>query len=187
MSGAEIVSLNESRRRRNPFAGTGRHRRTPEAWAQMQIELQAAQARCAQMQRERDHARGEVEELKYVVDSMREEMRTLGGEVKRMAALMGADPDHPANQNTITIVPPAAEDPEETQPIAAGELFADGDPMAPLRPKIRVGTIGCPDPAAPPVTLVVPSEMVKHVSVTQPIPLWNTPFAQGYRAQRHTA
>lgn len=192
MSGAEVVSLGDTRRRKNPFAGLGRHRRTPEAWAQMQIDIQAANARAAQAERERDHANSRIEELNTVIGLMREDMASLRAEVGQMRALMAAAPD----QEKVTILPPPS-DPEETQPISQAELFADKDPMAPLRPKIRVGTISGPaSPASPSaatqlitrITAPAPNpEMVQHVAATQPIPLFDSPLAQGARAQRNTA
>jgi hypothetical protein len=192
MSGAEIVSLGETRRRKNPFAGLGRHRRTPEAWAQMVLDNQILEARARRAEEALERSNNRIEELDTVISLMREDMTSLRAEVKQVRALMAAAPD----QEKVTILPPPS-DPEETQPISQAELFADKDPMAAMRPKIRVGTINGPaTPSAPSaatqlisrITAPPPdSEMVKHVAVTQPIPLFDSPMARGARVQRNTA
>lgn len=189
---SNVVALPSAQERRkwNPLSGNGRHRRTPEAWAQMERELAASKAAAATAQRDLEWAQHEVESLKHQVTEMGLEMRGLLGEVREMRALMSADPDNPANQNTITVLPPSKDDPEETQPISRAELFKDGDTMQGLRPVIRIGKIKPPtgsssDAASRLVDRISSqSEKVPHVDPTQPIPLWDSPLAQGYRVVR---
>ena len=196
MTRQNVVDLpaEAERRRRGLFAVTGRHRRTPETWARMEEELAAARATEAQMRRERDDARSKVDKLERMVNTMHHDMSELRSEVRQMRALMGPDSDNPANQETFTIVPPVPEDPSEviTQSISQAELFKD-DPMAPLRPVIRVHDFVPPKQASSDaVTQLLDrinpdDEKVKHIDVTQPIPLWDSPMSQSWRVERHTA
>lgn len=172
---SNVVALpsGPERRRKNPFAGVGRHRRTPEAWAQMK--------------RERDQAVAAARQMEGVVDSIRRDMQALQAEVKQMRALMGS-----VGQDTVTIIPPS--DPEETQPISRAELFPDGDTMRGLRPVIRVGEIKPPDPASSDAATALierissQSEKVQHIDPAKPLPLWDSPMAQGFRVvHRNTA
>lgn len=186
---SNVVALpsGPERRRRNPFAGSGRHRRTPEAWEDMRVRLAASEARANRLEHELAQANAANQQMEHVVSSIRRDMALLQGEVQQMRALMGPGTH---DQDTITIIPPA--DPEETQPISQAELFSD-NPIKPLRPVIRVGTIGSPSASSSEAAtqllqrLSSQSEKVPHVDVTQPIPLWDSPLAQGLQAQRNTA
>lgn len=190
---SNVVALpsGPERRRRNPFVGGGRHRRTPEAWAEMQRENDALRAKVASTERDLAWSQNKVDHLEGQVDEMGRQMNQLIGEVREMRALMGSDV---SNQQTVTIIPPHKGDPEETQPISQAELFKDGDTMSSLRPVIRVGEIKPPDTVSSDAATQLldrissQSEKVKHVDVTQPIPLWDSPLAQSYRVEnRHTA
>lgn len=216
------------RRRWNPFGGprVARHKRTPETWAQMADDLAAAKASEAQMKRERDQARSErdaaqqqVEAIKRDVYGLRHQMGQLEGEVRQMRALMAPDPDNPVNQTTHSFVMPERpvddSDPAEvvTQPISQAELFAEGDPMKPLRPVIRVHefpTASMPKPTdtfvtgfvhTPPAddstdaaTLLLSrlsmqnSERVQDVTEAQVMALWDTtPASLAHQGKRRSA
>lgn len=193
---SNVVALpsGPERRKRNLFGGVGKHRRTPEAWEDMRVRIAASESRAAQaearadrLERERDQAVANNRQLEQVVDMIQGQMLDLRGEVQQLRTLMGPDVH---NQETVTIIPPS--DPEETQPISQAELFSD-DPIKPLRPVIRVGTIGAPKPSSSGAAtqllqrLSSQSEKVPHIDVTQPIPLWDSPLAQAPQKQRHTA
>jgi hypothetical protein len=203
MSNAEIVHLDtEISKRRRGLLGTGRHRRTPETWKRMEDELAAAQAKAARMEGERDHYKGRADKFEGIAQNLQGQMSQLQGEVRQMRALMSGDPNNRANQVTHSFTMPQRpvddSDPAEvvTQPISAKELF-EMDPMAPLRPKIRVHSYEkpAPDAAERLISRIVPtappvsdnSEKVRHIEQTQVLPLWDSPAMQGYRGARHTA
>lgn len=205
---AEIVNLNTEKQRRGLFGGGGRHRRTPEAWAQMQQDLAAAKASEAQMRRERDdlaakveRCESDVQKYKGDVHVLQTHMGQLQGELRQIRVLMGADPTNPANQVTHTASMPERpvddSDPRDvvTQPINTTELFSDG-PMEAMKPKVRVHDFPAPAPDAATrlITRIVPTgpattenEKVRHVDETQVMPLWDIPQPDGRGGRRRTA
>ena len=186
---SNVIDMPE-RRRRISFAGGGRHRRTPETWARMEEELAAAKAAAATAKRDLEWSQQQVEGLKEQVNGMGLELRRLFGEVRQMRALMAADPDHPANQDTITVLSPAEAAEESTQPISRAELFSE-DPMDALRPKVRVYDFE-PEISKEKAEALL-NQLSGHplLSTVQPItpvvPLWKSPGAQSFSVVARTA
>jgi hypothetical protein len=190
MSGAHasVVSLSEEKARRGRIlgAGTGRHRRTPEAWAESEGERETLRSANAELEEQVGVLKGTVEKLrntaKKLADgglALQKERDRLAEEVRRLQALLGPDANNPANQHTqsFKMVERPAEPLEiTTQPISVGDLFQDPPPRsirsAPsARPPIPNATV-YPDPKdIPPMPTVPPFHSTVRALPPTPVPV----------------
>jgi hypothetical protein len=207
MSGAHakpvVAEADTEHRPRKGVFYRGRHRRTSEAWKAMEREI-------ATMQGERDQANQELQQLKQSQAAVHQQMTQLRQEVRQLRALMGGDPNNPANQNTHSVTMPERprddSDPAEiiTHPIPVAELFGDEPFKRPnipsMRPEVKIYPFPDripPMPKKPPTVhrekpslRPVPpdtSERVQDVTATQIMNLWDAPFAKPPQDARRSA
>jgi hypothetical protein len=190
MSGAHaslvVLSDEKARRGRILGAGQGRHRRTPEAWAQSELERTQLKSDKIALTDEVTGLKGEVARLKDQVRkfvngglALQKERDKLAEEVRLLRTLTGRDANNPVNQQThsFKMVERPAEPLEAvTHPISVGDLFQDPPPRdirsAPsVKPPIPNQTV-YPDPKdIPPMPSVPPFQPSVRALPSTPAPV----------------